>query len=150
MPEHTTSEPCCDRCGRILPCTGVCAHCDTPAPAAAHTAWIDGKPAPDDIQAVHDAIMSRLSWASMHWGTERVHPDAWPHVAKAALEAAAPIIRRQTAEEQAVIGAAVRLIEAREASLRDSKLTRAQSTRRWADAHDALVAAVKRLQAVRE
>lgn len=38
------------------------------------------------IQAAEEGIHRRLRWQSLHWGTERVHPDAWPHVAAAACE----------------------------------------------------------------
>lgn len=31
-----------------------------------------------DLRAAADeALQNRLSWASMHWGVERVHPEAW-------------------------------------------------------------------------
>jgi hypothetical protein len=32
------------------------------------------------------AIRHRLTWPSMHWGTEDVHTEAWPHVAAAAAD----------------------------------------------------------------
>lgn len=43
---------------------------------------------PGEVQAVMDAIAKRLTWPSIHWGTERVHDDAWPHIAATALDAA--------------------------------------------------------------
>lgn len=39
------------------------------------------------VADAQDAIAARLTWASLHWGTEAVHPDAWPHIARAAVEA---------------------------------------------------------------
>ena len=46
---------------------------------------------PAEVQTVMDGIERRLSWASMHWGTESVSRDAWPHIAAAALDAALTI-----------------------------------------------------------
>ena len=46
---------------------------------------------PTEVQTVMDAIAARLRWPSLHWGTEAVHPDAWPHIAAAALDASADI-----------------------------------------------------------
>ena len=43
---------------------------------------------PLEVQAVKAGIAKRMSWPSMHWGVEDVHPDAWPHIAAAALDAA--------------------------------------------------------------
>lgn len=37
--------------------------------------------------AALEVLTRRLSWASMHWGTEDVHPDAWLHIAKAFVDA---------------------------------------------------------------
>lgn len=42
----------------------------------------------DEVAAAVEGIKQRLSWASLHWGTEQLHPDALPHIARAALEAA--------------------------------------------------------------
>jgi hypothetical protein len=47
---------------------------------------------PPEVQAVMDGIARRLTWPSMHWGTEDVHPDAWPHIAAAALDAAMEVM----------------------------------------------------------
>jgi hypothetical protein len=53
------------------------------------------------------AINRRLGWASLHWGTERVSPDAWPHIAIAAAAgvrghvAPAPEIERKARHESA-------------------------------------------------
>lgn len=54
---------------------------------------------PAEVQAVMDGIAARLSWPSMHWGTEDVHPDAWPHVAAAALDAARAAVRADLVAE---------------------------------------------------
>lgn len=51
------------------------------------------------VEAAVDGIRDRLKWASMHWGVEDVHPDAWPHIARAALTAAAPYIAAQAMAE---------------------------------------------------
>ena len=45
--------------------------------------------------AAYEAIARRLSWASLHWRTEKVSPDAWPHIAIAAAAA----VRDQVASE---------------------------------------------------
>lgn len=44
--------------------------------------------APALTNLITAGIERRLTWASMHWGTEDVHPDAWPHIAAAASVAA--------------------------------------------------------------
>lgn len=59
---------------------------------------------PDDKSlrlAVHKAITDRLSWASLHWGTEDVHPDAWPHVARAAIVGVAAALTHEHDEVSA-------------------------------------------------
>ncbi|MCB2412369.1 hypothetical protein LGT39_05840 [Demequina sp. TTPB684] len=38
--------------------------------------------------AALEAIEQRLRWPSLHWDTERVHKEAWPHIARAAADAA--------------------------------------------------------------
>lgn len=55
----------------------------------------DGRILTDAERAAHEAIVARLSWPSMHWGTERVSPEAWPHVAIAVTAA----VREQIAQE---------------------------------------------------
>jgi hypothetical protein len=42
--------------------------------------------APPEVHAAVEAIERRLTWASMHWGVEKVSPDAWPHIAAAVLD----------------------------------------------------------------
>lgn len=42
-------------------------------------------PSAEQVDVAVRNIKSRISWASLHWGTEHVHPDAWPHIARAAL-----------------------------------------------------------------
>ena len=55
----------------------------------------DGRVLTDAEMAAHAGIVKRLSWASMHWGAEDLHPDALPHIAIAAVAAAAPLIEAQ-------------------------------------------------------
>ena len=45
-------------------------------------------PTPEMYQAGLDALLHRLTWPSLHWGTEEVHRDAWPHVVHAVLDGA--------------------------------------------------------------
>lgn len=57
---------------------------------------------PPVVDAAVKAILLRLKWPSMHWGTEGVHPDAWPHIAATALDAACvgpvfPVLAEQLA-----------------------------------------------------
>lgn len=52
----------------------------------------DGRVLTDAETAAHAGIVKRLTWPSLHWGVEDVHPDAWPHIAAAAVAAAAPVI----------------------------------------------------------
>lgn len=47
----------------------------------------DGRTLTPAQVAAHDGIQRRLTWPSMHWGVEGVHPDAWPHIAMAAADA---------------------------------------------------------------
>jgi hypothetical protein len=47
------------------------------------------------LAAGRRGLADRLTWPSMHWGVEDVHPDAWPHVVAAAVTAAAPLIEAQ-------------------------------------------------------
>lgn len=56
---------------------------------------------PPEVHAVMDGIAARMAWPSMHWGIEDVHQDAWPHIAAAALDAAAalPALREGIAAE---------------------------------------------------
>jgi hypothetical protein len=42
-----------------------------------------GSEQPPIIEAMLKRIRARMSWPSMHWG--RLHDDAWPHIAEAAL-----------------------------------------------------------------
>lgn len=62
-----------------------------PVSAAAGTAAADEAPPAASVeQATAKAlagIQARIRWASLHWGVEDVHPDAWPHIARAAAEA---------------------------------------------------------------
>jgi len=55
----------------------------------------DGRVLSDVEAAAHEGIVKRLSWASLHWGAEDLHPDALPHIAMAAVAAAAPLIEAQ-------------------------------------------------------
>jgi hypothetical protein len=55
----------------------------------------DGRVLTAAEMVAHEAIAHRLSWASLHWGTERVSPEAWPHIAIAVSAA----IREQIAAE---------------------------------------------------
>lgn len=57
----------------------------------------DGRVLTEAEVAVHKGIADRLSWASLHWGTEQVSPDAWPHIAIAATAAAESAVRAQVA-----------------------------------------------------
>lgn len=62
----------------------------SPASVAAGTAGAEAPPAAAPEQAAAKAlagIQARIRWASLHWGVEDVHPDAWPHIARAAAEA---------------------------------------------------------------
>lgn len=47
---------------------------------------------PAEVATAAKGIEGRLSWPSMHWGAEDLHPDALPHIAAAALDAALPTI----------------------------------------------------------
>ncbi len=47
----------------------------------------DGRTLTPAQVAAHEGIQRRLTWPSMHWGVEGVHPDAWPHIAMAAADA---------------------------------------------------------------
>lgn len=48
---------------------------------------IDGRPLTAlEVKAL-EVLCGRLSWPSMHWGVEDVHPDAWPHLAAAFVQA---------------------------------------------------------------
>ena len=42
-----------------------------------------------------DAIKSRLTWPSLHWGIEGVSTDAWPHISRAALTGAMQALHAQ-------------------------------------------------------
>jgi hypothetical protein len=42
-----------------------------------------------------EGVRQRLSWPSLHWGAEGLHPDAIPHIARAALAAAWPLIAEE-------------------------------------------------------
>lgn len=42
--------------------------------------------APPEVLAAVTAIQRRLTWPSLHWGVEDLHPDALPHIAAAALD----------------------------------------------------------------
>lgn len=59
----------------------------------------DGRLLTEVEAAVHKGIADRLSWASLHWGTESVSPDAWPHIAIAATSASEAAVRAQIAAE---------------------------------------------------
>lgn len=61
----------------------------------------DGRVLTDAETAAHAGIVKRLSWASLHWGAEDLHPDALPHIAIAAVAAAAPLIEAQALREAA-------------------------------------------------
>lgn len=52
-------------------------------------------------EAARAGVADRLSWASLHWGVEDVSADAWPHVATAAVAAAAPLIEAAVREKVA-------------------------------------------------
>ena len=58
----------------------------------------DGRILTDAETAAHAGIVTRLSWASLHWGAEDLHPDALPHIAIAAIAAAAQLIEAQVRE----------------------------------------------------
>lgn len=62
----------------------------------------DGRVLTDAEAAALAGIVKRCSWPSMHWGVEDVHRDAWPHLAIAAVAAAAPLIEAQVREQRAV------------------------------------------------
>ncbi|WP_426243736.1 hypothetical protein [Nocardioides sp. LHG3406-4] len=49
----------------------------------------------DEREDIHSAIQLRLTWASLHWGTEDVHPDAWRHITKAAADEAERIVQQR-------------------------------------------------------
>ena len=53
------------------------------------------------IEQGKKGVAARLRWASIHWGAEGLHADAIPHIARAALEAAAPLIAAQALREAA-------------------------------------------------
>lgn len=69
--------------------------CGLAAEAVLDSDWLAARDAdlrarladPALVEAAQAGIADRLRWASMHWGTEDVHGDAWPHVAKAATDA---------------------------------------------------------------
>ena len=44
--------------------------------------------------AAYEAMMSRVTWSSLHWGVEGVHRDAWPHLAIAAATGARSEVER--------------------------------------------------------
>ena len=50
------------------------------------------------VEAGQRGVEKRLAWASIHWGVEGLHPDALPHLTRAALEEAAPLIAAQALE----------------------------------------------------
>ena len=39
------------------------------------------RPGTEAREELESVIAARLTWASMHWGTERVDRDAWPAIA---------------------------------------------------------------------
>lgn len=49
----------------------------------------------DVAEKAIEGIRKRLSWPSLHWGAEDLHPDAIPHIARAALAAAWPLIAEE-------------------------------------------------------
>lgn len=49
------------------------------------------------IEAAAKGIADRMSWASMHWG--ELHPDAYPHLAAAAIAAIDKAATITTVEE---------------------------------------------------
>ena len=59
----------------------------------------DGRVLTGAETAAHAGIVKRLSWASMHWGAEDLHPDALPHIAITAVAAATPLIEAQVREQ---------------------------------------------------
>jgi len=50
-------------------------------------------------QAALRQIADRMTWPSLHWGVEDVHPDAWPHIAIAAVKGARPVLRVEALQE---------------------------------------------------
>lgn len=50
------------------------------------------------VVAAQHGIGDRLFWSSLHWNTGAVDPEAWPHIAYAAVAAAAPVIEAQVRE----------------------------------------------------
>ena len=47
------------------------------------------------VEKATTGIKQRLAWPSMHWGVEELHLDALPHIARAALGAAASLVAAQ-------------------------------------------------------
>lgn len=81
--------PGCEQCGRAAERLEALAARIAEEAAAAECARLTGARA---VQAAAEGIKKRLRWASLHWGTEDVHMDAWPHIASAAVAALAQMV----------------------------------------------------------